>query len=74
MKQPYPNRGDRGGLQQKMQEYLENGVKLGWLINPETKQVEVYRLERDVEILNSPNTLSGEAILPSFILDLSNIW
>lgn len=60
--------------QAKMQEYLDNGVKLGWLINPEAKQVEIYRINQDVEVLNSPQTLSGEDILPSFVLDLSNIF
>ncbi|MDJ0581810.1 Uma2 family endonuclease [Crocosphaera sp.] len=61
-------------LQLKMEEYLENGVKLGWLISPSTKIVEIYRLSYEVEILNEPKTLSGEDILPGFILDLSEIW
>ena len=61
-------------LQLKMQEYLENGVKLGWLIEPSTKIVEIYRLGQERETLNYPQTLSGEAILPGFILDLSDIW
>ncbi|WP_036480924.1 Uma2 family endonuclease [Myxosarcina sp. GI1] len=60
--------------QAKMSEYLANGVRLSWLINPEAKQVEIYRLEQDVELLNSPQTLSGEDILPDFVLDLSNIF
>ncbi|MGK7878568.1 MAG: Uma2 family endonuclease, partial [Crocosphaera sp.] len=51
-------------LQNKMKEYLENGTKLGWLINPKAKQVEVYRQEKEVEILDNPTTLSGEDILP----------
>ncbi len=57
-----------------MQEYINNGVKLGWLINPEAKQVEIYRLGKDVEVLNSPKTLSDDDILPGFVLDLSNIF
>ncbi|MDJ0579158.1 Uma2 family endonuclease [Crocosphaera sp.] len=61
-------------LQNKMKEYLENGTKLGWLINPKTKQVEVYRQGKDVEILDNPKTLSGEDILPDFVLDLELIW
>ncbi len=61
-------------LQLKMQEYLENGVKLGWLIEPSAKTVEIYRLGQARETLNHPQTLSGEAILPGFILDLSEIW
>jgi Uma2 family endonuclease len=60
-------------VQGKMQEYLDNGVQLGWLINPEVKQVEIYRLGQDVELLNSPASLSGEDILPGFVLDLTNI-
>ena len=61
-------------LQLKMQEYLDNGVKLGWLIEPEAKTVEIYRVGQQVEILNSPQTLSGEDILPGFVLDLSEIF
>ena len=58
----------------KMQEYLDNGVKLGWLIEPKAKTVEIYRQGKPVEILNNPQTLSGENILPGFILDLSEIF
>ena len=61
-------------LQVKMQEYLDNGVRLGWLIEPSAKIVEIYRLGKDVEILNSPQTLLGEDVLPDFILDLSSIF
>lgn len=61
------------GLQGKMQEYLDNGVKLGWLINPSTKIVEIYRENKSVEILQNPRTLSGETILPGFILNLTDI-
>ena len=60
-------------LQAKMQEYLDNGVKLGWLIEPEAKTVEIYRVGKQVEILNNPQTLSGEDVLPGFVLDLSDI-
>ena len=56
-----------------MQEYRENGVRLGWLINPQNQQVEIYRQERDVEVLVSPVTLSGEDVLPGFVLDLTQI-
>ncbi|MGK7921207.1 MAG: Uma2 family endonuclease [Trichodesmium sp.] len=58
----------------KMKEYLENGMKLGWLINRKTQQVEIYRAGKDVEILDSPETLSGEDVLPGFILDMTRIW
>ncbi len=61
-------------LQAKMQEYLENGVQLGWLIEPSTKIVEVYRFGKPVEILNNPQSLSGENILPGFSLNLSEIF
>jgi Uma2 family endonuclease len=61
-------------LQQKMQEYLDNGVRLGWLIEPSTKTVEIYRLEKAVEILQSPKALRGEDVLSGFTLDLEPIW
>ena len=57
----------------KMQEYLENGVQLGWLIAPKIPQVEIYRPHRELEILQSPATLSGEEVLPGFVLDLTEI-
>lgn len=60
--------------QQKMQEYIDNAVKLGWLINPQMCQVEIYRLGKPVEILESPQELSGEDVLPGFILNLQIIW
>jgi Uma2 family endonuclease len=65
---------DLKSLQEKMQEYLENGNQLGWLINRQDRQVEIYRQGRAVEILNNPMMLSGEDILPNFILDLMPIW
>ncbi|MEM9276514.1 MAG: Uma2 family endonuclease [Cyanobacteria bacterium P01_F01_bin.143] len=61
-------------LQNKMEEYLNNGVKLGWLIEPSAKIVEIYRVDKQVEILNNPQTLSGEDILPGFVLNLSGIF
>ena len=61
-------------LQAKMAEYLDNGVNLGWLIEPSAKTVEIYRQGKQVEFLNNPQTLSGENILPGFILDLSEIF
>jgi Uma2 family endonuclease len=53
-----------------MLEYRGNDVKLGWLINPPQQQVEIYRPERDIEILQSPMTLGGEDILPGFVMNL----
>lgn len=57
----------------KMEEYKENGARLGWLINPRRRQVEIYRPNRDVEILDMPKPLSGEDVLPGFVLDLAGI-
>ncbi|AFZ46028.1 protein of unknown function DUF820 [Cyanobacterium stanieri PCC 7202] len=61
-------------LQEKMAEYMESGVKLGWLINPEKKEVEIYRQGKEKEILSNPQNLSGEDILLDFILDLTKIF
>jgi Uma2 family endonuclease len=61
-------------LQDKMKEYIENGTRLGWLINPQDKQVEIYRQGKEVEILDYPQTLSGEDVLLGFVLDLQFIW
>jgi len=57
-------------LRQKMWEYLDAGVKLGWLINPQQQQVEIYHFEKPVELRNLPTELSGEEILPGFSLNL----
>lgn len=57
----------------KMKDYMDNGACLGWLINPPYQQVEIYRPNQGVEILQSPATLSGEDLLPGFILDLKQI-
>ncbi|NEP82004.1 MAG: Uma2 family endonuclease [Okeania sp. SIO3C4] len=59
---------------EKMKEYLENGMQLGWLINPKNQQVEIYRAGKDVEVLDSPEILSGEDVLPGLILDMTTIW
>ena len=57
-------------LQAKMQEYIENGVRLGWLINPQDQQVEIYRSDQPKEVRSMPVALSGEAVLPEFVLHL----
>jgi Uma2 family endonuclease len=57
-------------LQSKMQEYLASGLRLGWLINPQDQQVEVYRSDQTVEVRSLPTTLSGEEVLPGFELSL----
>lgn len=61
-------------LQAKMQEYLENGTQLGWLIDPKHQRVEVSRAGQEVEVLDAPMTLSGEGVLPGFTLSLKRIW
>jgi Uma2 family endonuclease len=61
-------------LQDKMQEYRDNGAKLGLLIEAQNKQVEIYRPDQEVEIQENPTTLSGEDVLPGFVLDLTVIW
>ncbi|MEC4982845.1 MAG: Uma2 family endonuclease [Oscillatoria sp. PMC 1068.18] len=60
--------------QDKMKEYLENQVKLGWLLNPKTCSVEIYRLGEAVEVLANPPEISGENVLPNFVLKLAIIW
>lgn len=61
-------------LQNKMREYIENGVRLGWVIDPSEKRVHVYRGDKTIEILNDPKTVSGEDVLKNFELDLTEIW
>lgn len=60
--------------QAKLQEYIENGVRLGWLINREIRYVEIYRPGQAVEGLFDPTSLSGEDVLPGFVLDLAIVW
>jgi Uma2 family endonuclease len=60
-------------IQDKMAEYIENGVRLGWLIDPYKKQVHIYRKNGEIEILENPKTVSGEDVLEGFILDLEEI-
>ncbi|MFM6089630.1 MAG: Uma2 family endonuclease [Dolichospermum sp.] len=60
--------------QEKMQEYIANGVRLGILINRKSRQVEIYRPGKEVEVLESPATVSGEDVLKGFVLNLGMIW
>ena len=60
--------------QSKIQEYIDNGTKLGWLINRSQKQVEIYRQGQKVELLDLPDDLSGEDVLKGFTLNLQPIW
>jgi len=61
-------------LQQKMQEYINSGLRLGWLINPQARQVEIYRINQAKQVLNNPQQVDGEEVLPGFIFDLSVLW
>ena len=61
-------------LREKMREYIANGSCLGWLIDRKNQKVEIYRQSQDVEILDRPRTLSGEDLLPGFVLDLTDVW
>ena len=63
-------------LQAKMEEYLENGARLGWLIDPldPRQRVYIYRPGVDVEVLEAPESLSGDPELPGFVLDMERIW
>jgi len=60
--------------QEKMKEYIDNGVRLGILINRKSRQVEISRPGKEVEVLDSPATVSGEDILKGFVLNLGMIW
>ena len=61
-------------LQEKMLEYRANGVRLGLLINPQAQQVEIYRVNQEVKILQSPTEVNCDEVLLGFVLDLSQIW
>ncbi len=61
-------------LEQKMQEYIHSGLRLGWLINPQDRQVEVYRVGQPKRVLQHPKQLNGENVLPGFTLNLFILW
>ena len=61
-------------LQNKMLEYIESGVSLGWLIDPQERKVHIYRPEREIETLDNPEQVSGESVIEGFILELENIF
>lgn len=61
-------------MQVKMAEYIENGVRLGWLIDPMDKKVHIYRANGEVEVLDDPETVSGEDVLKGFELKVRDIW
>jgi Uma2 family endonuclease len=61
-------------LLSKMEEYMENGASLGWLIDPSTRRVYIYRPNEDVVVLENPENVSGEPLLPGFTLNLTKLW
>ena len=61
-------------LQEKMTEYIDNGTQLGWLFDPKSKRVFVYRPNQPVELLENPSSLSGHPVLPGFVFDPREIW
>jgi len=61
-------------LQAKMEEYIDNGALLGWLLDPFEKKVYIYRPDAQVELLVQPKSISGEPVLPGFTLKLSKLW
>jgi Uma2 family endonuclease len=61
-------------LERKMAEYRDCGVRLGWLLDPQEKRAQIYRVGRPTEYLNQPEQLSGEEVLPGFVLTLSEVW
>ncbi|MBE8997452.1 Uma2 family endonuclease [Nostoc sp. LEGE 12447] len=61
-------------LQEKMQEYIDNGTSLGWLIDRQNRKVYIYRPNREVEILDNPEAVTSNPELPGFILRMGKIW
>ena len=59
---------------QKMEEYIENGCRLGWLISRKRQEVEIYRPRQEVEILSSPQSISGKDVLPGLVINLQQVW
>ena len=57
-----------------LQKYLDNGISLGWLIDPKNKIVEIYQPQQEVKVLNFPKTLSAEEVLPGFSLNFETVW
>lgn len=61
-------------LQAKMEEYLENGAQLGWLIDPYKRKVYVYRPDAPMQRLDQPDRVSGDPVLPGFVLPVAKLW
>jgi Uma2 family endonuclease len=62
------------GLQEKMLEYIDNGARLGWLIDPLEKRVYIYQPGQPVEVLDDPPALNGDPVLPGFVLSVRELW
>ena len=60
--------------QRKMQRYIDNGVQLGWLIDPRRKQIHIYRPNQKPEVLDDPQSLSGDDVMEGLVVDLSDLW
>jgi Uma2 family endonuclease len=65
---------DLADTKEKIEEYIENGVRLGWLIDPMDKKVHIYRANGDIEILDNPEAVPGEDVLNGFVLNVREIW
>ena len=61
-------------LRDKMEEYINNGARLGWLIDPETLTVEIYESGEEVETLYDPERVAGDPVLPGFLLNMKRVW
>ncbi|QQE63672.1 hypothetical protein GFS31_03410 [Leptolyngbya sp. BL0902] len=61
-------------LQAKLEEYLANGAQLGWLVDPEQQRVYVYSPDQPMQDFHHPSTLSGDPVLPDFVMDFTLIW
>ena len=62
-------------LHKKMEEYMDNGALLGWLIDPNNRQVYIYRPDGEVEQLDNPTTVKGDdSVLPGFVLKMGKVW
>jgi len=61
-------------LRAKMQEYIANGARLGWMVDPENRTVEVYRPDRKPDVLPGVDSVAGEGPVEGFVLDLRKVW
>jgi Uma2 family endonuclease len=61
-------------LQDKMQEYLDNGARLGWLLDPKSRRIYSYRPDQRVEVLEQPKEVNGDPVLEGFVLRLDEVW